>query len=725
MKRIVGIIGVVILALASPSVAQTSRPKIGLALSGGGAKGCAHVGVLRQLEKMHIPVDYVAGTSMGAVVGSLYASGMSPDEIEKEIEAIDWEAVLTDATEFEKLTYRRKFEEIRYPSTVEVGIQKGKIAMPAGIRTGQKLSFLLASYLLPHLDERDFSKLPIPYAAVAADLETGDPVVLKSGDLAEAVRASMSIPGAFTPVTWGDRILVDGGVTMNVPVAVVRDMGADIVIAVDIAAQLAGREKLNSTTAVLGQLSTFLTRKNMEAQLATADLVLSPDIRGFSTFDFGKADEIVKRGDDEAIARSADLAKYAIDPATHEAMVKARLVARTRKVVIDEIRVEGLNFVDERFVRGQMKTKPGETLDLEKLRKDVEWMYGWGDFVGIHFGLDTTAGKNALVMRVQEKPWGPAYLRTGIGVETRYNNPGVFLIFNLTRRWVNDRGAEWRNDVEFGNDWGIETEFYQPRSYDKVGFFSGGGSYRRKSLRAFDAGEAVGEYDFRQFMITADGGMQLGTIGEARVGIFNRWNHGDVEVGLPAYPSIDGREAGLRAKLNIITTDQPFFPVRGTIVDFEMTAPLESFGSENEYVAADLSGVAYGSYGRHVFSGKASLHDVSADDAPIYDNAILGGFGNLSGFAYGELVGPSGAVISLGYRNRVKRMAGFSDGIYVGFLGEAGDVYDSLADANFNDAKKSGTVYVSMATSYGPLMLAVAKAEKKDPEYYIQIGRSF
>lgn len=717
----------VCLAVASISGAQTTRPKIGLALSGGGAKGCAHVGVLRQLEKMNIPIDYIAGTSMGSVVGALYASGMSPEEIEKELTTIDWDEVLSDATAFEKLTYRRKYEATRYPSTLEVGIRDGKIVVPAGIRTGQKLSYLLATYLLPHLDQHDFSRLPIPYAAVAADLETGDPVVLASGDLAEAVRASMSIPGAFTPVDWEGKILVDGGVTMNVPVDVVRAMGADIVIAVDIASPLAGREKLNSTMGVLGQLSGFLTRKNMEAQLAKADVVLSPDITGYDTFDFGKAAEIVKLGDVEAIARKDLYAKYAVDPETHDAMIRKQRVPRARNVVIDEIRVEGLHFVDERFVRGQMKTAAGESLDLAKLQKDIEWMYGWGDFIGIHAGLETTSGKSILVIRVQEKPWGPAYLRTGIGMETRYNNPGVFLLFNYTRRWLNPRGAEWRNDIEFGTDWGIATEFYQPRGYDKVGFLAPGADYRRMSLRLFEADQATGEYDVRQFTVRVDGGTQLRTAGEARLGFYQRWTDSTVEVGTAEPAELDASEGGLHGHLRLNTTNAPFFPVRGVRLEFDAIAPLDALGADSQYIATDLKSKLFSSFGRHVLSGGLNLHETFSDDAPIYDQAILGGLGNLGGYAYGELTGQAAALISLGYRNRVTRIPGLSDGVYAGLVAEIGDVYESLSDVEFGDMRKSMSLYLGMDTSYGPLIVGFAKSRDKerDGQYYVQIGRSF
>lgn len=726
MKQVTAFAALILLLAAAPSGdAQSARPKIGLALSGGGAKGCAHVGVLRQLERMHVPVDYVAGTSMGAVVGALYASGMSPDEIEKELTTIDWEEALSDATAFEHLTYRRKEEETRYPSTVEVGLKKGKINLPSGIRTGQKLSFLIARYLLPHLDQHDFSKLPIPYAAVATDLATGDPYVLKEGELAEAVRASMSIPGAFVPVEWNDRILVDGGVAMNVPVDVVRAMGADIVIAIDIAAPLGAPEQVPSMFGVVGQLSGFLTRKNMVPQLANADLVISPDIKGYETLDFSKAAEIVKRGDAEAIAREGDLSRYAIDPAEHTRLVESRRVPRAREIRIDDIRVEGLRFVDEEFVRNQMTTAPGESLDLDKLQKDIEWMYGWGDFIGISAGLDTSQGKTVLVMRVREKPWGPAYIRTGIGAETQYSNPAVFLLLSYTRRWINNRGAEWRTDLELGNEWGISSEFYQPRGYDKVGFLAFGAGYDRSSFRIFQDESAFAQYEVRQLNLRADSGVQLRTAGEIRVGLFARWNDAEAEIGAPGDRTSSTQDVGLRAHLQINTTNAPFFPARGARISWEVLAPLEGLGSDEDVFVSDLRSAFYGSYDRHVFWTGANIHNTFSGTAQIYDQAILGGLANLSGYEYGALVGQTGVVMSLGYRNRVTRIPGLSDGVYAGFLGELGNVGVEDSVVEISGLESSGTIFIGLDTTYGPLMLAAAKSPGREAQYYLQIGRSF
>jgi len=455
--------------------ADATRPRIGLALSGGGAKGFAHVGVLKVLEEMHVPIDYVAGTSMGAVVGSLYASGMSPDEIEREFLAINWDDALTDATSYRQLSHRRKEDRSNYPSTTEFGFKDKRIRTSIGIRTGQKLTFLLARYLLPQLDERDFSKFPIPFTAVAADLATGEPVILPGGNIAEAVRASMSIPAVFTPVEIDGRLLVDGGIAANVPVDVVRAMGADIVIAVDIAQPLYEKEELKSTLTIVDQLSTMLTRKNMAPQLERADIVISPDVRGISTFAFGDVASIIPLGVVATTEKRGDLEPYAIDPAEYAGLIEGKRVAREREVMVDEIRIVGNEFVNAAFLIERLEVSIGKPLDLDALERDIAWLYGSDDFVGIHFGLDRVGDQTALVIRVQEKPWGPKYLRAGLTLAANtVQNVEVNLLFNSTIRWINERGAEWRSDLRLGRDPAIRTEIYQPYRFDRPGFVRAG-----------------------------------------------------------------------------------------------------------------------------------------------------------------------------------------------------------------------------------------------------------
>ncbi len=271
------------LLLVATSALATERPKIGLALGGGGARGCAHVGILRVLEELHIPIDYIAGTSAGAIVGGMYASGMTPDEIDQALSTTDWRDALADRTRYKDLAYRRKEDDNRYPTVFEVGLQRGHLVLPGGLQSGQKLRFLLQWYLIPVSAVHDFSRLPVPFKAVAADIETGDAVVLDHGDLAEAIRASMAVPGVFSPMEIDGKVLVDGGIADNLPVDVVRAMGADVVIAVDVGSPLLKREQLQSLLAVTGQVLTILTRQNVQRQIRGADVVLTPPVSGYGT----------------------------------------------------------------------------------------------------------------------------------------------------------------------------------------------------------------------------------------------------------------------------------------------------------------------------------------------------------------------------------------------------------------------------------------------------------
>jgi len=273
------------------AVVAEARPKIGLALGGGGARGAAHVGVLRVLEEMHVPVDYVAGTSMGAVVGGLYASGMSPDEIESALTQIDWNDTLTDRTQYKDLPFRRKEDENRYLTSFEAGLRGRRLTLPSGLQSAQKVRFLLQSNLIDVAHIHDFSELPIPFKAVAADIETGEAVVLDHGDLSEAIRASMSIPGVFSPIEIDGRMLVDGGIADNVPVDVVRAMGADVVIAVDVGGPLLKREQMGSMFAVTSQVLTILTRRNADLQLKDATIVLAPDVSRYGAMAFSEGQD--------------------------------------------------------------------------------------------------------------------------------------------------------------------------------------------------------------------------------------------------------------------------------------------------------------------------------------------------------------------------------------------------------------------------------------------------
>lgn len=341
-------------AAASPS----PRPRIGLALAGGGAKGAAHIGVLKTLEDLHIPVDYIAGTSMGSIIGGLYATGMTADELREALLAVDWTDALSDSPRRQDLSFRRKEDKTRYPFDLEGGLRKGALRFPSGLRTGQKLGLLLQQLTLRAGGTHDFDDLPIPFRAVATDIRTGDPVVLDHGSLATALRASMAIPAVFTAVELDGLTLVDGGISNNVPVDVVRAMGADIVIAVDLR-QPETEGEIASYLQVVGQLNRFLTRKNMEAQLAQADLVIRPDVTGFTTMGFDKVAALCELGREQARSQAAELQRFVVPAEEY-----ARHRERQRRTpppppVIRFIRFAGNERIDERLMRPLVRVEVG------------------------------------------------------------------------------------------------------------------------------------------------------------------------------------------------------------------------------------------------------------------------------------------------------------------------------------------------------------------------------
>ena len=283
--------------------APANRPKIGVVFGGGGAKGAAHIGVLKVLEEQKIPVDYVAGTSMGAIVGALYASGLSAAELEKVITAIDWKDVFSGDPDRRDVDYRRKREDYEILSKMSVGIKDGKMAMPKGLVKDQKVNVLFEMLMLHTSDINDFDKLPIPYRAIAADLETGEMVVLRGGHLADAARASMSVPGAFPPIEIDGRLLIDGGIVRNVPVDIVRGMGADIIICIDVDKPLPTREELGGSLSVLNQMIDIMMKKNVKEQLKTLgpqDVYINPDLGELGSTDFDRAAEIARLGEKAA-----------------------------------------------------------------------------------------------------------------------------------------------------------------------------------------------------------------------------------------------------------------------------------------------------------------------------------------------------------------------------------------------------------------------------------------
>src|SRR6266850_3678945 len=446
-----------------------ARGRFGLALSGGGARGLAHVGVLKVLEELRVPIDVIAGTSIGAVVGGLYASGMSPDEIAREMERVHWAALFDDRPPRPDLPYRRKQDDSSAFIDFELGLRSGRILLPRGLIAGQKLEFLFKSLTARAAFIDDFDRLPIPFRAVATDLADGSMVALSRGDLGEALRASMSLPGTLAPAEIDGRHLVDGGLVRNLPVDVARGMGADLVIAVDVTTPFDPVDSLKTVADVTRQVADMLTQDNVTGQAVSADVLIRPDLAAVSATNFAAGAEALRRGEEATRAQADVLGRYSLPPDAFEARLRevrgARAALPTR---IDSVRIEGARRVDRRVLERRIRTRPGTALDLGLLQADLSRLYGLGDFEKVDYRLSRTDGGADLLIHAEEKPWGPNYLRFGLTFVNDLEGDSDFgVLARYTRTRMDALGAEWRSDVKIGRNRSLASEFHQPLDFSR------------------------------------------------------------------------------------------------------------------------------------------------------------------------------------------------------------------------------------------------------------------
>jgi len=714
------------------------RPKIGLALSGGGARGCAHVGVLRVLEENNIPVDCIAGTSMGAVVGGLYASGLSASEIETLLTTADWADMMLDEPRRRYKSFRRREEDRLYLFNFELGRQGLRITMPRGFRQGRKLSNLLRAQTLPVAGIRTFGDLPIPFKAVATDIATGEMVVLEAGDLVQAIRASMAIPGVLSPVMLDGRLLVDGGTTRNIPVDVVREMGADVVIAVDISEALKPMEALDSSLAISNQTVNLLTRLNVEAILPQADLVLRPAVDEVGTLQFDNVDEIIAAGWTEAMRVLADLVPLALPSEAYRAHRKGQRTPVFEPPVVAAVRVEGLQRVDQRALLGRIGLQPGDRLDLEALHRDLARIFGLGFFEMVDFSLVPGKTGMEVVIDAREKEWGPNYLRFGLNFqidESRGASFSVVALHNATQ--VNRRGAEWRSRLTVGQEGSIDTEFHQPLDYRGRFFVAPGIRLGRRPIDEYVDGQKIAEYDEQVAQGRLDLGVHLGESAEIRAGLVRGVSRLSLDTGTPAAPLMDQDVStvlsadnvsfgGLSAGVRVDRLDRVTFPRRGYLADINYYLSRESLGADADYQRLGGSWSVFFTRGRHTFftsfEGGSSLNS----DIPPYHQFTLGGLFSLAGFADMELRGPYAATGRLGYFSSLWPLpTSLGQNLYFGGWIEAGNVWDHRVDINLDNLQETLALLVGADTMVGPVYFAWGLAEDNRSRLYLSLGTGF
>ncbi|HKU71503.1 MAG TPA: patatin-like phospholipase family protein, partial [Burkholderiales bacterium] len=509
----------------TPPVQQVvpGAPRIGLALSGGGARGLAHIGVLKVLEELRVPVHCVTGTSMGSIVGGAFASGSSPAKLESTVTNTDWSRVFKDSPPRQEIASRRKVDDFKTLFAPEFGLKDGAIVLPKGVIAGVSIEAYFRELTQSAVGISDFSRLPIPFRAIASDIETGEEVVLARGSVSQAMRASMAIPGGVAPVEIDGKLLVDGGIANNLPIDEARKLCGDVIIAVNIGTPPLKREEITSALSVTLQLINFLGKTNVDRQVKSlrpgTDILIEPDLGDISAGSFQRGTDAIRIGEEATRKLSAELRRYSL-PADKYAELRQRQIAVGKGPgTVDEVRIEGTERTNPEVLRSLVQSKPGEALSEAKISEDLRRIYGRGDFEGIDYRIQQDPGNRVMVIQPREKSWGPDYLRFGLGLATDFTGNNVFNVLASYRStWLNRLGGEWLAEGQVGRDTHLYSEFYQPVDERGRYFVSPYGFVGQSWRPVYLAEKRVAEYQINEGRIGLDAGAALGTLGEFRLG---------------------------------------------------------------------------------------------------------------------------------------------------------------------------------------------------------------
>src|SRR5262245_38174670 len=368
------------------SLAEQKRPKIGLALSGGGARGFAHIGVLQWFEEHHIPVDFIAGPSLGGLVGGLYATGKTPAELRELVADLDWDTLLRGYPSFRQLSYRRKEDRLNIPGPLTLGLRQG-LKFPVGVNAGMEIGLVFDRLVLPYDDVKNFDQLPIPFRCVATDLVAAQAIVLKEGSLSRSLRATMSIPSLFTPVDIDGKILADGGVLNNVPTDVVKEMGAEVVIAVDIGTPLGDKESLNSMFSILSQTTSVGSMDSIRRNLRLADLLISLDLEKYTAMSFEESAAIADLGYKGAEQKARLLESFSLsEPEWQEYLARRRARILTEVPAPAFVKIEGSGATGTRVISDSLANLEGKPIDPQVLGAELTKLWGTGRLETVNYG---------------------------------------------------------------------------------------------------------------------------------------------------------------------------------------------------------------------------------------------------------------------------------------------------------------------------------------------------
>ena len=701
-------------------------PKIGLALSGGGARGTAHIGVIRALEEMGIRIDYIAGTSMGSIIGGLYAAGFTSDEMTQLLADVNWNEALRDSPERRNKTMRKKELDSDFLIPYRIGIGKDGIRLPLGVVEGQHLDQLFHRIFLPVEGVKDFDRLHIPFRAVATDLETGEEVIIDSGSLASALRASMSVPGVFAPVRHNGKMLVDGGMANNLPVSVVREMGADIVIAVDISTPLYTKEQLDSVLKVTEQLTGLLTRRNTEAQIASLterDVLIIPPIGDFSSANFDESLALIEIGLESTLEQSEKISalsnarpRGAPDWAGRD----------SHEFIVHFIEIDNDSVLNDEIIRSRLRVPIGEPLDIDALEVNLDQIYSLDVFGSVTYEfVKNDSDETGLLIKAQHRSWGPHYVQFGLEFSDDFTNSSDFRLGGAyTRNALNALGGEFQAVFSIGREDELSFDFYQPIDRQAHWFVQPSVFALRNRINVFQEETLAAEVEVETLGARIGFGRNFGTTNRLQLNYeFGRGN-ADVIAGDLGFPLDQNLKLGeLVGQFRHDSLSSFWFPRTGQLHSLNYRLARESLGASADYEQAFALGSIAKSWGRNTLMFNYNAAYSIDDAAPVERWFELGGFGRLSGLLPDQLAGRHLGLATLVYFRKLNDVNLVP--AYAGVTAETGNVWNLKDDISFDDLRYSGSLFIGAETPIGPVYFAWGKSDNGDSTFYFFLGNPF
>ncbi|MFN4225755.1 MAG: patatin-like phospholipase family protein [Hyphomonas sp.] len=711
---------------ASP---DPDRPSIGLVLSGGGALGIAHAGAIRELEARGIRPDCVVGTSMGAVMGGLYAAGLTPDQLETVVQEANWTGVFSPGTDRDKLTYRQKQQQADFPGTAGLGVSLSGLLLPAGAVSDQALMKELRRFTPARARLDSFDELEIPFRAVATDIATGEVHVMASGELPMAMRASMSVPGVFPAVQVDGKLLVDGGLSANIPVSVARNMGADVVIVVWTPTELMPQEKITSAVDVIAQTVSLLILANERTAISSLqegrDVLARVATAGFNPAAFNRGPELIAAGK----AAIADQATRLASLRAGRPPVAYAGLPVSDPPVISFVRIENSSRLDQSLLEAKVMDLAGEPADPARIDEALDRIYALGPFERVDYVFDTRNGSTGLIIRAEDRQPNAGRVRLGLTVENDFNTESDAAVSVDFRSPALDAyGSELQARATIGDFNEVAVEYFRLLDPQQYWFTALRGQIRNQPVNIFSTrGFKEAGYDLTFGLIGLDAGYQFSNVGEVRLGIDLGTGRAKLNEGAAPFSEIDVDIGRLVASGGYDTLDDPFFPRRGLQGDVRWTRGFEGLGDNGDFETVTASGLAAFSEGPNTLIAALSGGEQISGRTPLDAFYRVGGLFSLSGYRKEELTGEGFVTGQLIYRRAFGQDSEqlFGVPLFAGASLEAGDVWQAGEGLDFGELRIGGSVYVAAKTAFGPVYLAFGRSEGGRQSAYLLIGRTF